>query len=105
MSEYRVLIIDDDRNVRSSLVDLLEAAGWVAKSLARATEAERWILQFFPDVILSDVRMPDMTGIELLQSLTNAPPVVLISAHGDIPMADDAMNLGAFNLVGKPFVR
>ena len=58
--DYRVLVIDDDRLVRSSLVDLVEAAGWQAKDLPRATEADRWISQFKPDVILSDVRMPQM---------------------------------------------
>ena len=50
-NDYRVLVIDDDRYVRSSLVDLIEAAGWAAKDLPRATEADRWIAQFKPDVI------------------------------------------------------
>lgn len=103
MTDYRVLIIDDDRLVRSSLVDLIQAADWVAKDLARATEAARWITQFAPDVILSDVRMPEMSGLELLQSLKNGPPVVLISAHGDIPMAVEAMNNGAYSFVEKPY--
>ncbi|MDC0739323.1 sigma-54 dependent transcriptional regulator [Cognatishimia sp. SS12] len=103
MSDYRVLIIDDDRLLRSSLVDLIEAKGWVAKDLSRATEAARWITQFMPDVILSDVCMPEMSGLELLDSLTNPPPVVLISAHGDIPMAVQAMNNGAYSFVEKPY--
>ncbi len=103
MSQYRVLIIDDDRLMRNSLVDLIEASGWVAKALSRATDAERWITQFQPDVILSDVRMPDMTGIELLQSLEMAPPIVLISAHGDIPTAVEAMNHGAYSFIEKPY--
>ncbi len=103
MTENRVLIIDDDRLMRNSLVDLVEAAGWSAKSLARATEAARWIEQFRPHVILSDVRMPETSGLELLQSLTAAPPVVLISAHGDIPTAVEAMTLGAYSFVEKPF--
>ncbi len=103
MTQFRVLIIDDDRMMRSSLVDLVEAAGWTAKDLSRATEVERWLGQFRPDVILSDVRMPEMTGLELLASLDNAPPVVLISAHGDIPMAVEAMNAGAYSFVEKPF--
>ena len=103
MSAYRVLIIDDDRLVRSSLVDLIEARGWIAKDLARATEADRWISQFIPDVILADVRMPEMSGLELLHSLKNAPPIVLISAHGDIPMAVEAMNNGAYSFVEKPY--
>ncbi len=103
MTAYRVLIIDDDRLMRNSLVDLIEAAGWVAKSLARATDAARWITQFQPDVILSDVRMPEMTGLELLQSLEAAPPVVLISAHGDIPTAVEAMSHGAYSFIEKPY--
>lgn len=102
MSVFRVLIIDDDRLMRNSLVDLVEAAGWIAKPLARASDTERWITQFQPDVILSDVRMPEMTGLELLDSLTGAPPVVLISAHGDIPTAVEAMNAGAYSFVEKP---
>ncbi len=103
MSTARVLIIDDDRMMRNSLIDLIEAAGWTAKALARATDAARWITQFQPDVILSDVRMPDMTGLELLRSLQAAPPVVLISAHGDIPTAVEAMNDGAYSFVEKPY--
>ncbi len=103
MTAFRVLIIDDDRMMRNSLVDLIEAAGWVAKDLARATDADRWIAQFKPDVILSDLRMPEMSGLELLQSLRAAPPVVLISAHGDIPMAVEAMNHGAYSFVEKPY--
>ena len=103
MTGFRVLIIDDDRMMRNSLVDLVEVAGWTAKGLARATDAERWTLQFQPDVILSDVRMPEMSGLELLQSLTSAPPMVLISAHGDIPLAVEAMNHGAYSFVEKPY--
>lgn len=103
MSDNRVLIIDDDRLMRNSLVDLAEAAGWTTKALARATDAERWIDQFQPDVILSDVRMPEKTGLDLLRSLVSSPPVVLISAHGDIPTAVEAMNNGAYSFVEKPF--
>lgn len=103
MTQFRVLIIDDDRLMRNSLVDLIEASGWVAKPLSRATDAARWISQFKPDVILSDVRMPEMTGLEMLKSLQSAPPIVLISAHGDIPTAVEAMNHGAYGFVEKPY--
>ncbi len=103
MARNRILIIDDDMMMRNSLVDLIEAAGWTAKALARATEAERWVTQFKPDVILSDVRMPEMSGIELLESLEAAPPLVLISAHGDIPTAVSAMSAGAYSFVEKPY--
>lgn len=103
MKPGRVLIIDDDQMMRNSLVDLVTAAGWTAKALARATEAARWITQFQPDVILSDLRMPEMSGIDLLHSLDGGPPVVLISAHGDIPMAVEAMSAGAYSFVEKPY--
>lgn len=103
MSAFRVLIIDDDRLMRNSLVDLIEAAGWTTKALARATDANRWINQFEPDVILTDVRMPEMSGLDLLRSLDVAQPVVLITAHGDIPMAVDAMSAGAYSFVEKPY--
>lgn len=105
MSDWRVLIVDDDREMRASLVDLAEAAGYRAKALPRAAEVERWLPRFQPDVILSDVRMPGMSGIELLESLsgTQSPPLVLISAHADIPMAVDAMKNGAYSFVEKPY--
>ncbi len=104
MTNWRILIVDDDREMRNSLVDLTEAAGWQAKDLARANEVERWIGQFRPDVILSDVRMPGMSGIELLECLpVSAPPLVLISAHGDIGMAVEAMSNGAYSFVEKPY--
>ncbi|MCY4178743.1 MAG: response regulator, partial [Litoreibacter sp.] len=103
MTSKRVLIIDDDHMMRNSLTDLVEAAGWTVKALARATDVERWITQFNPDVILSDVRMPEVSGIEMLRSLTHAPPVVLISAHGDIPTAVEAMAEGAYSFVEKPY--
>ncbi|MCF2905624.1 sigma-54 dependent transcriptional regulator [Octadecabacter sp. CECT 8868] len=103
MTQYRVLIMDDDRLMRNSLVDLIEAAGWTAKALSRATDAARWISQFQPDVILSDVRMPEMTGLEMLKTLEAAPPIVLISAHGDIPTAVEAMNHGAYGFIEKPY--
>ncbi len=103
MSKYRVLILEDDRLMRNSLVDLIEATGWTAKALSRATDVDRWVTQFKPDVILSDVRMPDMTGLEFLKTTDVAPPIVLISAHGDIPTAVEAMNHGAYGFIEKPY--
>jgi two-component system C4-dicarboxylate transport response regulator DctD len=100
-----VLIVDDDKSMRASLVDLLEAAGWRTEALPRATQVAELLPKLMPDVILSDVRMPGMSGLELLDSLdrTTTPPMVLISAHGDIPMAVQAIQNGAYSFVEKPY--
>ncbi|MGB0960859.1 MAG: sigma-54-dependent transcriptional regulator [Halocynthiibacter sp.] len=100
-----VLVVDDDKSMRQSLVDLLEAAGWQVEAVARATVVAGKLADAPPDVILSDMRMPGMTGMELLATLdeTTSPPLVLISAHGDIPMAVEAMQGGAYSFVEKPY--
>ena len=100
-----VLIVDDDKSMRASLVDLLEAAGWRTEALPRATQVADLLPNLMPDVILSDVRMPGMSGLELLESLdrSTTPPMVLISAHGDIPMAVQAIQNGAYSFVEKPY--
>jgi len=105
MSAFRALIADDDRGMRTSLEDLLSAAGWETQAVARGEKVADLLPGFQPDVVLSDVRMPGMDGIELLRSLRfeNAPPVVLISAHGDIPMAVGAMQDGAYSFLEKPY--
>ena len=85
----RVLVVDDDKSMRVSLMDLLEAAGFEAEALPRADQVMDRLSSFAPDVIVSDVRMPGMSGLDLLASLPaqGTPPLVLISAHGDIPTA------------------
>ena len=84
---FRVLVVDDDKSMRLSLVELLEAAGWQVKALSRANPVADHLGRWLPDVILTDMRMPGMSGLELLHSLepNHAPPLILISAHGDIP--------------------
>lgn len=105
LKTYSILLVEDDRSMRASLIDLLEAAGWRVEALSRAEKAEARIPEFQPDVILSDVRMPGMSGLELLASLQGnmVPPLVLISAHGDIPMAVQAIRDGAYSFVEKPY--
>ena len=102
---FKVLVVDDDKSMRQSLVELLEAAGWSAIAVPRATQVIDQLSNIEPDVILSDVRMPGMSGLELLASLNtqSAPPVVLISAHGDIPMAVQAIQDGAYGFIEKPY--
>lgn len=100
-----LLIVDDDAAMRASLVELAEAAGWQASAVGRAAQVADLLPELRPDVILSDVRMPGMSGLDLLASLqgAGAPPLVLISAHGDITMAVEAMQAGAYSFVEKPY--
>ncbi len=102
---FRIVVIDDDRTMRDSLRELLTAAGWRVELLDRADRLDATAARLVPDVILSDVRMPGMDGMALLRAWTgpDAPPMVLISAHGDIPMAVEAMGLGAYSFLEKPY--
>ena len=102
---FSALIVDDDASMRASLLELLEAAGWQARALSRATQVGDALTRWQPDVILSDLRMPGMTGLDLLANLdaVTAPPLVLISAHGDIPLAVQAMQDGAYSFLEKPY--
>ncbi|WP_417733434.1 sigma-54-dependent transcriptional regulator [Roseovarius sp.] len=101
----RIMIVEDDKAMRLSLIDLLEAAGWQVEALPRAARVAERLAEFQPDVILSDVRMPGLSGLDLLASLDPelSPPLVLISAHGDIAMAVRAMQGGAYSFVEKPY--
>lgn len=100
---FRALVIDDDKEMRLSLSHLLEAAGWRVELLSSIAQVEQKLNQWQPDVILSDVRMPGGSGLDLLHLEQQTPPIVLISAHGDIPMAVEAMRAGAYSFLEKPF--
>jgi len=101
-----VIIVDDDDAVRSSLRLLLKSAGHV--TLAHAS-AQEFLAEWHPDqpgCLVLDVRMPGMSGIELQAELNRRGailPVIFISGHGDIPMAVEAIQHGAFDFLPKPF--
>lgn len=102
---FSTIVIDDDQEMRQSLAVLLERSGWTATIFPSVEAALPRLEALAPDVILSDVRMPGLSGIDLLDRLDDqtAPPLLLISAHGDIPMAVDAMQRGAYSFLEKPF--
>ncbi len=103
--QNRTVVIDDDQEMRQSLRVLLERSGWEVQVFASAQQAMTKLDAIAPDVVVSDVRMPGMSGMELLDALTKrqSPPLVLVSAHGDIPMAVDAIQKGAYTFLEKPF--
>lgn len=105
MTTGRILVVDDDLEMRGSLAHLLTSAGYepfLAKDAQQGLEAIRI---HTPDVVLSDVRMPGMDGLEFQIKVREISdiPVILISAHGDIPMAVSALQDGAYSFVEKPF--
>lgn len=101
-----ICVIDDDEAVRQSLEFLLSTAGITV----RAFESAKAFLAAMPDIkarcIITDVRMPEMSGIDLLRHLNtlNAGiPVIVITGHGDIALAVEAMKIGAVDFLEKPF--
>lgn len=102
----RILVVDDDQEMRASLSHLLESAGFDLVVISDGGEVAACLQDAEFDVILSDVRMPIMGGLALLKWLNssgNKTPLVLISAHGDVAMAVEAMQEGAYSFIEKPF--
>ena len=101
-----VFVVDDDEGVRNSLRFLLKSVGLTTRALASASEFLEVYKQNQPGCLVLDVRMPGMSGIELQQQLNLRGamiPVIFITGHGDIPMAVEAMQHGAFDFLQKPF--
>jgi len=101
-----VYVVDDDEGVRNSLRFLLKSVGLATRALASASEFLEVYRPNQPGCLLLDVRMPGMSGIELQQQLNlrgATLPVIFITGHGDIPMAVEAMQHGAFDFLQKPF--
>jgi len=100
-----VLVIDDDREMRVSLDHLLKSAGYETVIVKNGFEGLDALQTSAPDVVLSDVRMPEMDGLAFQRKAREVShvPVVLITAHGDIPMAVGALQDGAYSFVEKPF--
>nr|ACF98144.1 putative response regulator FixJ [uncultured bacterium 1062] len=101
-----VHIVDDEEAVRNSLAFLLSGAGFAVRVHESATE----FLAVAPDInngcLITDLRMPDMSGVELLRRLRDTDamlPAIVITGHGDVQMAVEAMKNGAIDFIEKPF--
>ena len=101
-----VHVIDDDEAMRESLAFLLGAVGMDVQTYGSATA----FLDVAPEVkagcVITDVRMPELSGVELLrrlQELKLGIPVIVITGHGDVPLAVEAMKIGAIDFLEKPF--
>ncbi len=101
-----IFIVDDDEAVRDSLRWLLEANGYKVRSFGGAEEFLEAYNPNMVGVLIADVRMPGMSGLELQEALLErkAPlPIVFITGHGDVPMAVSTMKKGAVDFLEKPF--
>lgn len=101
-----VFVVDDDDAVRNSLRLLLKSVGLAAQPYGSAQEFLEHYVPDQPGCLVLDVRMPGMSGLELQQQLNlrgAVIPVIFITGHGDVPMAVEAMQHGAFDFLQKPF--
>lgn len=99
-------VVEDDRPMRESLVELLEDAGYTVHAYTRAEQLLSRSAALEPGCIVSDVRMSGMDGLTLLRRLRvagSALPLMLITGHADVSMAVAAMKLGAVDFLEKPF--
>ena len=107
MSEMmKVAIVDDEKDMRLSISQWLSLSGYDTESFASAAEALSVVGPDYPGIVITDIRMPGMDGLGLLKKLMSsdsALPVMMITGHGDVPMAVEAMRLGAFDFLEKPF--
>lgn len=101
-----IYVVDDDEAVRKSLNFMLRAAGFLVRTYDSAADFLADAKDLGPGCLLTDVRMPDMDGLELLRRMKAqglAFPVVVMTGHGDVPLAVEAMKLGAADFIEKPF--
>lgn len=106
MVEPIVHVIDDDAAMRDSLAFLLTAAGLAVRSFESAQAFLQELASVETGCVITDVRMPGIDGLELLrllQEMGKGLPVIVMTGHGDVPLAVKAMRLGATDFVEKPF--
>ena len=106
MSEAVVHVVDDDESARESLAFLLESADLHVETYASAPAFLAALPDARPGCVITDVRMPEMSGQELvarLAAINARMPIIMITGHGDIPMAVEAMRSGVVDFIEKPF--
>ena len=105
-NDEKVFIVDDDHAVRDSLCLLLKSVGIGAQAFESGDEFLNAYASDWKGCILLDIRMPGISGMEVQRRLVDQNctlPIIFITGHGDIPMAVEAMHLGAYDFVQKPF--
>ena len=104
--ERLVYVVDDDEAVRESMSALLETRSYTVRTFGLAREFLAAAPTLRPGVLIADIRMPEMDGLELQQRLTEQSftfPLIVVTGHGDVPLAVRAMKAGAIDFIEKPF--
>ncbi|MEI9972219.1 MAG: response regulator [Ignavibacteriota bacterium] len=105
MIRKRILVVDDDESLRWVTQAQLQQSGYHVDAAANAKEALAWIHENPPDLVITDLMMPGMSGIELLKSIRTDYPeiiVILVTAFGTVENAVEAMKAGAYDYITKP---
>jgi len=102
----KIVIIDDEKDMRQSISQWLSLSGFETETFADAGDALKGLNHDYPGVIVTDIKMPSMDGMQFLKKvkgIDSSLPIIMITGHGDVPMAVEAMRLGAFDFLEKPF--
>lgn len=102
----QVLVVDDEAAIRDAVQQWLELSGFEVTACASAAQALNLVDREFSGVVITDVRMPGTDGLQLLDKLLAQDPdqpVIMVTGHGDVPMAVEAMRNGAYDFIEKPF--
>ena len=105
-SALKIAIVDDEQDMRQSISQWLSLSGYDTETFASAEDALKGIGSDYPGIVVSDIKMPGMDGMQFLKRLLSQDsmlPVIMITGHGDVPMAVEAMRVGAFDFLEKPF--
>ena len=102
----KIMIVDDEMDMRQSVSQWLALSGYDTETYASAEEALSHLSPDYAGIVVTDIRMPTMDGMTFLKkimAMDSTLPVILVTGHGDVPIAVEAMRLGAFDFLEKPF--